>query len=332
MSTNFPILLSAGALALVPSTALAAAKDMCWEYDIIPAEDYADEDTSWYHIANNGDMVGNFCSSADGTGCTVGYDSLVWGAIYDAAHDTVEWFQPPEGYNVVQRAGMNESGTVVGTAVDGNGAGGVARAAAFMLVDGVATVFDDPTGYGYYAATDINASGVIAGYSRDDSVFPGGRIGWILYPDGSYEEVEVPGAYRTFPFGINNHGDVAGYFLDGDYAAAGGFIRWADGTYETVWNFDFFGGGTPPWTEYFFYDINENGTVVGTFTEYGSGAYPDGISDTGGIYWPDGGTMEEVHLSGYGYVHLDSINARGTISGDTNTPPDGIVVERTRCR
>jgi hypothetical protein len=174
------ILLTCYAMAAsAANPARAAAPENCFEASVISATDYSWSSTSWFSINNSGDLAGNYC--AQDTAC-MNYDAEIGGAIYDAATGQVETFAAPSGYNIVQMVGMNERGVVVGTALAGNGAGGVADAAGFVYKGGEATLIDDVIGTGFWAATDINASGTIVGYSlyEHPQMTANGRIGWAL--------------------------------------------------------------------------------------------------------------------------------------------------------
>jgi len=134
---------------------------------------------------------------------------------------------------------------------------------------------------------DINNSGAFVGiYST------GGSYNGYLYSGGNLINVLVPGSYQSFPYGINERGDVVGQQLI-DNPAGGNwwrpFVRYADGTYATLPDLPIAGvtfmGGE---------DINDAGDVVGTFFATGDmdGA-GDGYLYHAGTYtifpnvWPD---------------------------------------------
>lgn len=308
-------LAAAGTLTL--AAGLAAAQ--CYQTEVIDAVDTTWDATSWFSVNDSGDMVGNFCAAK--APCQ-GWDSDVQGALYDAATGKIEHFDAPDGYNIVQMVGLNERGVVVGTAVAGDGYGGIAGAAAFRYERGVATVIDDPVGTGYWAATDINAAGTVVGYARTPDE-PAGRVGWVLAPDGELTTLEVPGALRTLPFAVNSRGDVAGYFLH-RYGFRGGFVLYADGELKVLTDVD-----EPPFHELMVYGINNAGTLVGAFDKWDANF--DWLG-AGAFVWPKGGEMQTLNVADYTDTQFNSVNNRGVIAGTAAGMTDGLLVTPDRCR
>lgn len=282
--------------------------------EVINVTDDAWDATSWFSINDSGDLAGNYC--AQSSACE-GWDSEVGGAIYDGATGAIETFSAPDGYNVVQMVGMNERGVVVGTAVAGDGSGGIAGAAAFLYKDGVSKLIDDPLGTGYWAATDINASGTIIGYSRtgDGS---NGRIGWALSKRGNVTLIEVDGAVRTFPFAINSRGDIAGYFLH-QYGYVGGFVLPKNGAMELLTDV-----AEPPFNEFYLYGINNDGTVVGQYVRWSASFDFLGV---GAFIREEGKEIASYNVLDYDDTSFTSINDSGAIAGTAAGMTDGLLVE-----
>jgi probable HAF family extracellular repeat protein len=61
-------------------------------------------------------------------------------------------------------------------------------------------------------------------------------IGSFVYSDGHFTDLEFPGSHRTYAFGINDSGDVVGYYITG--SKVHGFL-YSDGNYT---------GSLPPGT------------------------------------------------------------------------------------
>ncbi|TNF31178.1 MAG: hypothetical protein EP329_12750 [Deltaproteobacteria bacterium] len=295
----------------------AAQAQTCYDVEIIPAVDADNDQTSWYAINDSGDMAGNYCAADD---CAFGWDSIVGGAVYDAATGEAETFSAPDGYNIIQMAALNESGLVVGCAIAGNGAGGIAGAAAFIYADGGASLLPDPIGSGYYAATDINARGTIAGYSKcvDGTC---DRIGWVLDKRGNHAEVRVPGAARTFAFAINDRGDVAGYYLDGTFGFNGAFFLPKGGELEILTTVDIF---FTDFVEVYVYGMDNEGTLVGQYIDYVN-------EEMGGFVWPRWGEMERVDVPGFWDASFTGINESGAISGTAGGGSVGLFLAPTEC-
>lgn len=298
--------------ALAPLSRALAAE--CYDAEVIAAADYAWNATSWFAIDDAGSLYGNYC--AQESACE-DYDATIGGAIWNAGTGGVETFAAPDGYNVVQMVGASGSGRIVGCAVVGDGAGGVGGAVAFEVSGGVATVMDDPTGSGYYAASDVNDEGTIVGYSKDpaDPDDANRRIGWVKAASGTVTTIELDFAVRTVPFGINDAGDVVGYFLHDD-GYVGGFVRSAEGDIETLTAVV-----KPPYFEYWVYDIDSAGTIVGQYVEYDETFTAVG---GGALYREDGAEIDYLNVLGYTDTIFTGINASGVVSGTANGQSTGL--------
>ena len=123
---------------------------------------------------------------------------------------------------------------------------------------------------------DINNAGALVGLYSTGAGYSG-----YLYSGGSITTLLVPGSYASFPYGINERGDVVGQQLID--APGGGnwwrpFVRYANGVYATlpalpVAGVTFMSGA----------GINDYGDVVGVFFATGD---TDGAGD--GYVYHDG--------------------------------------------
>jgi hypothetical protein len=111
----------------------------------------------------------------------------------------------------------------------------------------------------------LNDSGVVAGTFDTATQY---HRGYLRLADGTIALFDPDGSQLTQPLGLNNNGDVAGYFYDG--TTYHGFLRTADGTITTI--------DPPGYTRSEAEGINNEGVIVGAF-EPGSHGYlrtPDG--------------------------------------------------------
>jgi probable HAF family extracellular repeat protein len=156
--------------------------------------------------------------------------------------------------------GINDEGDIAGNIIfnDGEENRGFLR-----HPDGTFVLFEMPGPYGHGAVTDLNNEGVMAGFYLDDPLGPLGSpsSGFVRLPDGSFSLFTYPGAYSTFPYGVNDKGQIAGTFQndDGSYH---GFVRHADLSFEVI---EFPSGCCTQVT-----GINNRGEVIGTWNDGGN--------------------------------------------------------------
>ncbi len=114
-------------------------------------------------------------------------------------------------------SGINSDGTVVGnfTTADGSQVG-LIRAPSGRLTAPII----DPANPAFTFLRSINDEGTIAGYDCDAVTCHG-----FTLDDGHFTMRDMPGAFLTFVFAINNRGDLAGTFYSADPNDPGtGFI------------------------------------------------------------------------------------------------------------
>jgi uncharacterized membrane protein len=155
----------------------------------------------------------------------------------------------PDSVHTTPRA-INNRGDIVGHFGDARW-----RGHAFLLSGGQFTVLEPPESRGGPArAQGINDLGDIVGFYE-----PGGTSAvtdGFLLSNGRYTTIRVPGAMRTFPFGINNDGVIVGFYSDSAYREHGFIFR--GGRFTTV--------DLPDRLATRIYAINDTGDFVGVYT------------------------------------------------------------------
>lgn len=239
-----------------------------------------------------------------------------------AAHSFVEILPP--GWQEAEPRDINNSGTVAGSGIDGNG-----LRRGFIYSRGTYTTIipfgwersfinginsrGEVVGYGlngkfkgfHYAegtyteilppgwqeayANGINDDGVIVGYGREGRLIKG-----FLYSKGVYSEVLPMNWKESHAYDINNKGDVAGYGRDSDGNLRGYIFR--NGDYIEIL--------PPGWIEAKVLNINDNGDVTG----HGRDNLYKGFIYKNGVY-------AEISPRGLIFVEMYGINNRGTVSG-----------------
>ncbi len=188
-------------------------------------------------INNLGQIVGAYVSNAN----------VVSGYIY--ANGNYTSLSDPL-YNIIQPLGINDLGEVVG--VWGNSSN---PETGFIYDDGVYTELTDP-GFSQVVPYGINDSGQIVGELFSDT--NPDVIEAFIYTNGVYNILQMPSSsvIQTYARGINNSGQIVGYYDDGTVRQ--GFM-YSDGVYTTI---DF------PFTNYTQpLGINDLGDVVGVETD-----------------------------------------------------------------
>jgi uncharacterized membrane protein len=143
---------------------------------------------------------------------------------------------------------IDNSGQIVGQFIDDFGIHGFLRDSS-----GNFTTIDHPDATIFTTVTGINDSGQMIGDYGDNNGFYS-----FLRDQTGYKKIAFPGAAATQAFGINNLGQIVGYY----FGAGGrryGFIRLSDGTYRTL--------PAPPGTlvDPIAQDIDDQGRIVGIY-------------------------------------------------------------------
>ena len=152
--------------------------------------------------------------------------------------------------------GINDLGVVSGVYSDGQE---LSYAFLYRISDGTWTQLPTLPGTPVQGNTVLNNEGIVAGQaSEGDWVDSYDAVGWIW--DGkSYSFFTVPGASEsgvgTIPLGINNRGQVTGFYAD-DSGTWHGFLR----DHKSISTFDVPGADlTKP------FGINDEGDIVGCY-------------------------------------------------------------------
>jgi len=115
----------------------------------------------------------------------------------------------------------------------------------------------------------------------------------LALAQGTYTEIEVPGASFTYPLGINDYGDIVGWYSGN--GGSFGFLL-SEGDYTTI--------QYPGSTTTVPYGINDFGQIVG-YTDLGSGF----------LYDVETREFTEVSYPGAAQTFPTSINNAGVIAG-----------------
>jgi probable HAF family extracellular repeat protein len=160
-------------------------------------------------------------------------------------------------YNHAQ--GINNAGQIVGDFVDSGG-----NYRGFVLTNGSYITLNNPSatvmnGQSITLATGINNTGQIVGSYRDGT---GTGNHGFLFSNGTYTTLDRPGATgATTPLGINDAGQIVGWFQDG--TGNHGFL-YSNGNYTTINDPASAPGLTMAW------GINNAGEIVGYYGDNGT--------------------------------------------------------------
>src|ERR1041385_9252459 len=154
-------------------------------------------------------------------------------------------------------------------------------------------------------AQDINASGEVVGYYQDNSDDFSGAFHGFAYSGSIFAILDVPGAYDTVVYAINDSGQLAGFY-DGPGAsghlgffASNGIFTTLDapGAYSTIAN-----------------AINASGDVAGNYGYFNDGIGTEhGVTSRGFIY--SHGSYTTLAAPGAQQTVVYAINDSGQIAG-----------------
>jgi len=173
----------------------------------------------------------------------------------------------PTFTNVDQATDINDHGQIVGGYADTNG-----DTHGYLLSHGKYTTLDDPNANGVFTLADaIDNRGQIVGIYSNQSTPSTGATGVVhsfLLSHGQYTTLDDPNAgtaanQGTFAEGINNRGQITGYYVDAE-GATHGFLL-SHGQYTTLNDPDpaATGGIIPE-------GINDKGQIVGFYVDANS--------------------------------------------------------------
>jgi probable HAF family extracellular repeat protein len=122
----------------------------------------------------------------------------------------------------------------------------------------------------------------------------------LALAQGTYTQIDYPGALYTFVVGIDTAGDITGYYTDSSGISHGLILSGA--TYTTI---DY-----PGATDTYFYGVNDVGQIVG-FT---------GTVNIGFIYDTQTQAFTQITFPGNIFVSPGSINNAGIVVGSIEQP------------
>jgi len=222
--------------------------------------------------------------------------SLLVGLSSSAFADVFETIDYPGAVSTIA-AGINNKGQIVGQYFNGT------DYFPFLYSGGVFSTINDPGLTSPYtnAALGINDAGQITITSEAGSGFPTGA----LDNGGSISGFRYPGSSYTGAIGINNSGEISGYFSNTSNFFGQGFTY--SGGVFSVFDVPF-----PGAMQTFAYGLNNSGQIVGDY--YDASGY-HGFLDSGGLFSPISvpGAPNATSASGIndsgqivGYYHLPS--------------------------
>jgi len=233
-------------------------------------------------LNNAGQVVGNALGSASGA------PPMGGGFLYDG-------YGPNAGTiyafaNPFQPTGINDSGLMIGSASNGDGA------FAYGTAGGTVTTIQNDNPY-LGAVTTINNQGQVL-------LNEWGPVGLshtiIQKPDGSSVEIgHLPGQPQIYGTAINNSGQVAGY--TGEYSITSGAFLYSQGVLHSL-------GTLPGDTTSMAFALNSAGQVVGV-SQGPSGSH---------AFLYGNGTMQNLGTLGGSYSAAQGINASGEIYGQSS--------------
>jgi probable HAF family extracellular repeat protein len=197
---------------------------------------------------------------------------------------------------ISQANGINNRRQVVGFTI------AMGPPQAFLYENGEATLFSFP-GAPATLARGINDTGAIVGsYSLTGA--PDGQRAFIRDASGEYTSFQYPGDNTVFTVGvgINNKGDIVGFYLDSSDLQLHGFVRYADGRVSAVDHPAANGLSIA-------LGINSRGTICGVRND----AF-QGFPEIG--YCISGGSYQDVLVPGATSTNVTDINNRGCKVGN----------------
>jgi hypothetical protein len=225
---------------------------------------------------------------------------------------------------------INNRGQIVGVSVDANAAPGpdglppAGAQHAFLWERGRVTIIDPPDTVYAPNAYSINDRGQAVGVR----VGPDGhQIGFLRQPDGTYVDLDPPGASDNKALGINDRGEVVGAYLD-DGAEPGpdglydpGTVHgyhWQDGRYTRL--------DVPGARASVAFDIDNRGRIVGDFKDADGRIRGFVLGDAGSRRGPGGQDRRDRYtvVDGPG-ERSDTLVIHSNDRGDAVIPAPGTI-------
>jgi len=173
----------------------------------------------------------------------------------------------PSPYTVL--TGINDAGEIVGSS----------RARAFVYIDGIFTTLSDPLANPatVWVPQGINDAGQIVGYSYLPSD-TGGPIEGFLDTNGTFTTIAYPQGPTSIAAGINNFGQIVGYYIDQSGAIRG--YSYSGGIFTTL--DDPLATSAVPGPHTYAFGINDAGQIVGRY--YDASGKQHGFLETNGTF------------------------------------------------
>jgi probable HAF family extracellular repeat protein len=225
------------------------------------------------------------------------YHGFVW---QDGHVETVNY----PGAAVTVLYGVSNKDVAIGYYADSNAQHAVTYSIRAKTWAALPDILDYPNNEGY----GINDYGVAVGNAFDASF--SASVAWIWDPATlSYSFFTVPGAlqYYTFPSGLNDKGQVAGYSLDQGLQAFHGFLK-EYGTYTII--------NMPGAPDTYPDGINNEGVIQGQI--FDATFMADGFLGT------PGGRFTTVNYPGPKQTAIVGINDRGDLCGGYGNSPQNL--------
>jgi probable HAF family extracellular repeat protein len=248
-----------------------------------------------FGINNAGDIVGEYWDTN-----FVSHGYVYSHGQYTTVDDPLAGTAPFQGTSAM---GINDRGDIVGTYYDANWGGH-----GFVLSGGRYTTLDDPN------AAPAAFGGTLVFHNNDRGDIVGAYIAvngtehGFLFSNGRYTTLDAtlagPGG-NTAAYGINNAGQIVGFFSTADGSVLGGFLL-SDGQYTAL--------NVPDASYVLPTGINDRGQVVGLYFDasfnghgflYSNGQYTT-VDD------PDAANTSDFGSASYAY----GINDRGQVVGE----------------
>jgi uncharacterized membrane protein len=211
------------------------------------------------------------------------------------------------GGNNTYLTGIDDGGDMVGYYSDPNNG---YQSNGFIDVAGTFTTLNAPNAVSRSAVNGISSNGslIVGNYSDSSSnaygfILSGYTVSNGTLSGGTYTPLAVPGAFGTYAQGVNNSGEVVGYYLNSNsvaegftYTALGGFTTVNDPNADAA-------NGT------YLFGINNNGIIVGDAMDsnYTENAFVD-----------DTGQFTDIAALAGQYAVPGGINDGGTVVGCSN--------------
>jgi probable HAF family extracellular repeat protein len=226
------------------------------------------------------------------------------GFVYNSTNGTFSTVDVP-GAVTTWASGINNAGHIVGYFASNSQARG------FLDAAGTFSTIDVPSGapavQGIFPHS-INNTGQVVGWIEDINPGNTGGLHGFLDAGGTFSTIDVPGAYYTIAWGINDAQQIVGEFLNLSSGLLEQGFLYAGGTFSTI--------DVPGASRTRAIGINNAGQIVGS--------YDDVYQITHGFLY-SGGTFTTIDPPGGGFgISATGINDAGSIVGSYGVSGGGI--------